>query len=308
MNRTGVITFGCLTGGHEPPVQHYLLLYSELWVPWLKESYPTEEEITEWDLDRSELAAIAYLEQEGLVKAPPIELNLKTIARDEVTKGLLALYKHAQVRGNKTYPTAKQAAREGAASIWNTDIALSRLTSYLWWRERGELVYPVAFPFGELEGLPKQLTETHNVLSIVLKRLPMPSATLPLEDIVAFKKDTDTQYKFARFWQWTQKMAKGSMPKHELQDEIDWLVTDYSHHLQQLSMTRESDSIEVLVATPFEIVEDLAKFRWGQLARRLFAVRRKRIAAHAAELKLPGSDLAYITKASSLLARRYGQE
>ena len=115
MNRTGVITFGCLTGGHEPPVQHYLLLYNELWVPWLKESYPTEEEITEWDLDRSELAAIAYLEQEGLVKAPPIELNLKTIARDEVTKGLVALYKHAQVRGNKTNPTAKASCTRGCS-------------------------------------------------------------------------------------------------------------------------------------------------------------------------------------------------
>jgi hypothetical protein len=138
-----------------------------------------------------------------------------------------------------------------------------------------------------------------------LKRLPTPSEDLPLEDLVAFKRDPDTQYKFASFWHWTNKIAKGASRQHDLEEEIDWLITDYSHHLEQLTKEVNYERAEVLIATPVEMLEDLAKLRWGKVVRGIFALGKKKISAHSAELKLPGSELAYITDASKVLSQRY---
>ncbi len=63
----------------------------------------------------------------------------------------------------------------------------------------------------------------------------------------------------------------------------------------------------MLVTTPLEILEDLVKLRLSKVAKALFALRRKNIEAHSAELKLPGSDLAYLTAASTVVSRRYGR-
>jgi hypothetical protein len=51
------------------------------------------------------------------------------------------------------------------------------------------------------------------------ERAPDAIRNAPLEHIVAFKEDADTQYKFDRFWQWALKLARSALPKHEFQDE-----------------------------------------------------------------------------------------
>jgi len=85
------------------------------------------------------------------------------------------------------------------------------------------------------------------------------------------------------------------------------MITDYSHHLQHLTTALKNEQLEVVVSTPLDMVEDLVKIRWGKLARSLFSLRGKQLSAHSAELKLPGSELAYITEATSILSRRHGR-
>jgi|GEM_PF-6223236 len=304
MKRPGVISWGMLLGQPDM-LKHYLLLYDELWVPGLTNSYPDEKEIEEWDLDREHLASISYLSGEGFIKDPPVDLGARGIRRDGVIRALFDLLKTAEAAGKQTYRTPERAAREGAAASFNIDIALSRLVTYILWKDRGDLAYPVIFPFQTIKELPEDFAQAHQVLSIVLKRLPTPSEDLPLEDLLAFKRDPDTQYKLAKFWHWTNKTAKGMSSQHELEEEIDWLITDYSHHLGQLTKEVNSERVEVLVATPVEVLEDLVKLRWGKVVRAIFALHRKKISAHGAELKLPGSELAYITDASKVLSQRY---
>jgi hypothetical protein len=306
VNRPGIISFGLLLG--QPQLlTHYLLLYDELWVPFLSSSYPDRKTIKEWDLDQEHLASIAYLERESLIKESPFDPTGPSIRGDSITAALIALHDDAQSAASKAYPTAKRAALEAAAASFNNDIALSRLVSYVLWRDKQELAYPVVFPFGTLDKMPRDLAGIHKVLSIVLKRFPTPSPDIPLEDFVAFKQDADTKYKFARFWDWTRKIAKGSLDQRDIEEEVDWMITDYSHHLQHLTTALKNEQLEVVVSTPLDMVEDLVKIRWGKLARSLFSLRGKQLSAHSAELKLPGSELAYITEATSILSRRHGR-
>jgi hypothetical protein len=302
MKRSGVISFDLLLG--QPDLlSRYLLAYDELWVPGLKESYPDEESIAEWDLDREHLASMTYLESERFIREPPF--NLSQIRHDEVTKQLRKLYQTASKAAAKAYPTAEKAALASGAATFNMDIALSRLVTYVRWRDHQDVVYPVVFPFTWGGRPPAAWVDTHTVLSVVLKRLPAPSEPLPLQDILAFKRDPDTQYKFARFWHWTRTIAKKNLNASEIGEEIDWLITDYSEHLKQLTKAVSYDRTEVLVSTPLEMLENLVKIRWSKMAKSLFSLGRKKIAAHRDELKLPGSEVAYLSAATTMLAGRY---
>jgi hypothetical protein len=300
MKRSGVISWDLLLGMPDR-LKQYVLLYDELWVPGINRSYPSADDIEEWDLDEGQLASIAFLSSESILSEPPIDLETIDIAPDDVIVGLSDLYYSSLSTLEQEYPTAEIAALEAGAAIFNIDIALTRLISYIMWLDRKELVYPVVFPFDSIEALPKHLSKRQEVLSVVLKQLPMPTESLPLEDIVFFKKDSDTKYKFAKFWKWVRKTASEDYNKHELEEEIDWLITDYNHHLKKLTEKINNERVEVLITTTVELLEDLVKLRWSKGVKAFFELRKQQVSASDEELKLPGSELAYVTEASRIL-------
>ena len=65
-------------------------------------------------------------------------------------------------------------------------------------------------------------------------------------------------------------------------------------------MKVEYSLVETIVTTSAEIIEDMAKFRLGKLAKLPFAFKHERIALLEAEQKAPGREIAYISA-----ARRY---
>jgi len=304
IKRPGIISWGMLQGqtGAIDSLKEHLLLYDEIWVPWLNSSYPTDDEIKEWDLDEEYLASISWLMSQGVIVEPPIDLD--TADKDDVVRGLLDIYNEASRVSEKVFRTSEQAARSGAAASFNIDIALSRLTTYLLWRDRQEIAYPIAFPFKDFAKVPGDFKRMHDVLSVVIKRFPAPSSDVPLEDIVAFKRDPETKYKFAKFWQWVRKTAEGKGDMVQVNEELDSLMNEYTHHLHQLSKETRDQHLEIVLTSPADVIEDLIKLRLGNLARRFLKFRSIKIAAHGAEMKLPGNEIAYITEASKALAPR----
>ena len=53
MKRSGVISWDLLLGMPDR-LKQYVLLYDELWVPGINRSYPSADEIEEWDLDEDQ--------------------------------------------------------------------------------------------------------------------------------------------------------------------------------------------------------------------------------------------------------------
>ena len=301
LKRPGVISWGMLLGQPDA-LKEYLLLYDEIWVPWLNSSYPTDEEIDEWDLDKEQLASISWLMTQGVIIEPPVDLSARD--KDRVVVGLLNMYEEASDVGQKVFKTAKQAAQSGAAASFNIDVALSRLTTYLLWRDRQEIVYPIVFPFEKFAGIPGAFREIHVVLSAVVKHFPAAAPDVPLEDLVAFKRDPETRYRFSKFWHWVRKTAEGKGDVVHINEELDSLITEYLQHLHQLSKETTDQRVELSVANPVDLIEDVLKLRLGNLARRFLKFRSVKIAAHGAELKLPGSEIAYLTEATKALSRK----
>jgi hypothetical protein len=63
----------------------------------------------------------------------------------------------------------------------------------------------------------------------------------------------------------------------------------------RLSVTR--GPVEWIVRTPLEILEELLKGKYADLARRAFSVKYQEIALREAERSAPGRELAFVMKA-----------
>jgi hypothetical protein len=88
------------------------------------------------------------------------------------------------------------------------------------------------------------------------------------------------------------------------EEELDSLITEYSAHLKQLTSETRHKRLEIVLATPGDVLEDLVKLRWGNLARRVLQLRKSEIAAHGDEMRLVGSEIAYVTEATRALSQR----
>ena len=172
------------------------------------------------------------------------------------------------------------------------------------WRDRQETAFPVVFPFVEKLAPASAISKSQQVLAVVLKRFPDPRPDLPLEDIVAFKRDAETQYKFAKLWNWMHRVAAGGNGARELEEELDWLLTDYRHHIEQLSERVHTEKLKAWFTVPAEMLENVVKLKFGKIAERLLDLKSARIAAHDEELKAPGNEIAYIKESIELLSAR----
>jgi hypothetical protein len=83
------------------------------------------------------------------------------------------------------------------------------------------LAYPIAFPFDSIKNGPQRLRETHEVLSLVLNQFPTPADDVPLEDLIAFKRDSRIKFGFDKFWRRTQSLAREGLDR---QEQINWLT------------------------------------------------------------------------------------
>jgi hypothetical protein len=221
---------------------------------------------------------------------------------DQVVKALQKVYRTAESSFDQVFPTAEAAARHGAAAVFNMDLALTRLIAYVNWRDRKQTVFPVVFPFKDDLAPESAIGKSQQVLRVVLKQFPDPRPDLPLEDIVAFKRDRETQYKFEKLWSWMQKLAAGDSGVRELEEELDWLLTDYRHQVEQTSKKVRNDRLKAWITVPAEILEGIVKLKFGTIATRLLSLDSARIAAHDEELKLPGSEIAYVKESIDLLS------
>ena len=62
-------------------------------------------------------------------------------------------------------------------------------------------------------------------------------------------------------------------------------------------MKANTETLEVMVKAPLEIVENLIKLKFSKIPEPLFALKKRQINLMEAELNAPGREMAYIIKA-----------
>lgn len=135
-----------------------------------------------------------------------------------------------------------------------------------------------------------------DAVHVVLKCLPVPSESTPWEQIIEFRNDPESRGKLFALRKWMRNISKSATSYSEITEELECLLYEYKRHLHLHRLKFETGVLETLLVTSAEIVENLVKFKWSKATKSLFELKKKKLALLEGEMKIPGSEIAYIAK------------
>jgi hypothetical protein len=135
------------------------------------------------------------------------------------------------------------------------------------------------------------------VLTTLVKNLPVPDEDTPWEAITDFRSDPQSRHKYLTLRHWAHEVANSQMTGRELEDKLEWLISDYEQHMRIHRMKYRRGVLETVVTVAAEILENALKLRLGKLAKGIFSYKEQKIALLEAEMKAPGREIAYIVTA-----------
>lgn len=162
-----------------------------------------------------------------------------------------------------------------------------------------------AFPILALETnyLEKPEPEKADVISIVLNALPIPNESTSWEQILDYRNDSDAISNFLALRDWMNDVAKAKLSQDEIEDKLRYLIDRYQRYIKLHEMKVDTGVLETIVVASAEFLENLMKFKWGEIAKGLFSIRHRRIALIEGELTAPGNEIAYIVKTRNAFTR-----
>ena len=136
-----------------------------------------------------------------------------------------------------------------------------------------------------------------NVAQIVISKLPLPNNETPWEQIIDYRNDPKNQKNLLDLRRWIRKISTESLLPTEIEEELEWLMSEFQNHMKLHKMKANTETIEVMVKAPLEIIEDLIRLKFSKIPEPLFALKKRQINLMEAELNAPGREMAYIIKA-----------
>ena len=146
-------------------------------------------------------------------------------------------------------------------------------------------------------------TGAHTTLGIVLKAMPGPSESVSWEQILEYRSDPDTWTKFLSLRNWMNEVARANLTPIEVEQKLEYLMNQYQRHMEVHKMKTSAGALETVVTATAELAEDLVKFKWGKIAKGLFAFKQRKVSLLEGELKAPGAEVAFIVKTKQQFLR-----
>jgi len=155
-----------------------------------------------------------------------------------------------------------------------------------------------AVPISYNHALPASRREAKQaeILQILLKSMPIPDDATPWEQIIEFRKDADSMAKFLALRNWMNETARAKLTPVEVEEKLEYLMSQYQRHMQLHKMKTNPGTLETILVSSAEILENLIKFKFSKLAKALFTIRHRKISLIEGELTSPGSEMAYMIK------------
>lgn len=138
------------------------------------------------------------------------------------------------------------------------------------------------------------LLKFEDVLKVVLTKFPVPSSIMPWDDIISLRNEEETKNRNLTLRRWMRKITKENISQTELEEEIDWLINDYTNYMKLQKIKYNWSILETIVKIPFEILENIVKIKWSKIADPIFKLRSERIKSIESELIVPSREISYI--------------
>ena len=95
-------------------------------------------------------------------------------------------------------------------------------------------------------------------------------------------------------------LKKQTMP--EIRDDIEWSLNEYTKPMKLHQLKAGDSFVEVYLIPAVEIVENLVKLNWSQIAKGALSIRKRKIELMEAERSASGREVAFIYEAQ----KRFG--
>ncbi|HEY6186470.1 MAG TPA: hypothetical protein VIW80_02240 [Pyrinomonadaceae bacterium] len=153
-----------------------------------------------------------------------------------------------------------------------------------------------AYPISNLTGSPRNAPK-NEIVTVVINALPMPSESTSWEQIIEYRSDPDSHSKFLALRNWMNDISQTNLTSIEVEQKLEYLIDQYQQHMKLHRIKTNTGTLETVLVTGSEIIEDLVRFKFSKVAKALFTVKHRKIALLEGELTAPGHELAYIIKA-----------
>jgi hypothetical protein len=141
------------------------------------------------------------------------------------------------------------------------------------------------------------------VVRVVLHNLPTPNQQTRLEEVLEFKADEKAKLALAQLRAWMVTIANSPQTEVQIQSTLEAILEEYRSAMKVHHLKTEASAVEVLVVTATEIVENLVRLKFSDVARKLFQIFKDDVALMEAEINCRGKELAYI----DIAERRFPQ-
>jgi hypothetical protein len=150
----------------------------------------------------------------------------------------------------------------------------------------------------------EDLSRREMVISLTLEKVPVPSGNVSLDDILDFKSTAGAKNELIRFRKWATDVVRGDLQKTEIEQEIEYLLSEYENEMNLNKLKYKHSAVEVLVVTSAEILENLLKLKWSEAAKSLFSIKRRNVNLLTAEATACGREMAYLSRVGETFAHQ----
>ena len=134
-----------------------------------------------------------------------------------------------------------------------------------------------------------------DILKVSLMAFPAPADDCPWETILDFRQElAERKWGLRRF---LKGLSSKRLTEAEIRDEIEWLINEYSHAMTLIKAKATYSTFETFLVSPLELIENVVKFNWSNIAKGLLSVKKRNIELLSAELTAPGRECAYVFEA-----------
>ncbi len=142
-----------------------------------------------------------------------------------------------------------------------------------------------------------------DVINLIVERMPIPDNKTPWENIIEFKTNPDNVGRFFGLRNWVNKAVRSGLSVAEIHDELEFLLYQYQKSLELHKIKHQSGILHTIVVGTAEMVENVLKLKFSNIAKGLFSAQQSKADLLLAELTAPGNELAYIYKAREEFVR-----
>lgn len=153
-----------------------------------------------------------------------------------------------------------------------------------------------SFPIFEAVPNYTSAGKKEQVLNFFLSKIPTPEDNTSWENILDFKNDANTKNKYNALINWVNKVAKEESNLNEIEDEYNYLYSDYVEQFKIHKMKYKLSNLEIIACLGFDFIAGnlgissvkTTAFRFWQSEMNLLE----------AESKFSGKEIAFIYKAN----------